>query len=505
VLKRNLIANFLGQGWVALMGLVFVPLYIKYIGIEAYGLIGIFALMQAWLAVLDMGMAPTLSREMGRFTGGGQSAQSIRDLLRSIECVAVLVAGLVALVTLMSSAWVANAWLKVEYLPSSTVVKSLSIMGVIIALHFLNGIYRSSLLGLQQQVQLNLIVAGMATLRGVGAIAVLAWYSPTVEAFFVWQLIITVVSLAMLMFTTYKQLPTIGRQGRFSLDSLKGIGRYAGGMFGITILSLLLTQVDKILLSKLLTLSDYGYYTLAALVAMGLRVLMSPIALAWYPRMSQLHAAGETGKLVETYHEGAQLLCVVMGTATIVLIMYTEPILQLWTQDAELVTACSELVKWLALGNLLNGLMTIPYYAQLAYGWTGYALRVNAVSVVLIIPAIYWAVPKFGALGAAYVWVGLNAGYILIGVHFMYRRILTTEKWRWYVQDVIRPLLLAVGMAVIISLVYPQPQTAWGEILQIATSTILILMAAVIGASRLHGKARAFYFSLQKIVFSGNL
>lgn len=36
------------------MGLVFIPLYIKYLGIEAYGLIGISALRQTWLALLDI-------------------------------------------------------------------------------------------------------------------------------------------------------------------------------------------------------------------------------------------------------------------------------------------------------------------------------------------------------------------------------------------------------------------------------------------------------------------
>ena len=45
-LKSNFIANFIGQGWVALMSLAFIPLYIKYLGVEAYGLIGLFALMQ---------------------------------------------------------------------------------------------------------------------------------------------------------------------------------------------------------------------------------------------------------------------------------------------------------------------------------------------------------------------------------------------------------------------------------------------------------------------------
>ena len=64
MLKRNLIANYIGQGWRFLISLAFVPLYIKYLGIEAYGLIGIFAMLQAWLGLLDMGMKPALGREI---------------------------------------------------------------------------------------------------------------------------------------------------------------------------------------------------------------------------------------------------------------------------------------------------------------------------------------------------------------------------------------------------------------------------------------------------------
>jgi O-antigen/teichoic acid export membrane protein len=69
-LRRNVAANYLGQGWTALMGLAFIPVYIRYLGIEAWGLVGFMAIMQAWLALLDMGLAPTLGREMARFYAG---------------------------------------------------------------------------------------------------------------------------------------------------------------------------------------------------------------------------------------------------------------------------------------------------------------------------------------------------------------------------------------------------------------------------------------------------
>ena len=57
--KRNLIANFVGRGWVALMGIAFIPLYIKFMGIESYGLVGFFTTFQAVFALLDLGLTTT--------------------------------------------------------------------------------------------------------------------------------------------------------------------------------------------------------------------------------------------------------------------------------------------------------------------------------------------------------------------------------------------------------------------------------------------------------------
>jgi len=242
---------------------------------------------------------------------------------------------------------------------------------------------------------------------------------------------------------TYRYLPSAERSGRFSIPALRGIGKFAGGMMGITFLALLLTQVDKILLSKLLSLSDYGYYTLATTVAGTLYMLTGPITQAWFPRLSELYAAGNQLELVSKFHQGAQLVSVVMGSAALVLMLFAAPLLQLWTQDGELAQRTAPLLSILALGTMLNGLMWIPYQTQLAHGWTRLSFWSNVVSVLIIVPAILWATPRYGAEGAAWAWVALNAGYVLIGIHFMYRKILTGEKWRWYGQDLLQPLLAA--------------------------------------------------------------
>ncbi len=490
-LKRNLIANYLGQVWSALMGLAFIPLYIKYLGIESYGLIGLFGVLQAWLGLLDMGMTPTLNREMARFTGGTHSATSIRDLLRSIEFIAISIAMLVGLGIWAASGWLASDWLHAENLPIETVAQAFSIMGAVTALRFVEGIYRSAIVGLQRQVLFNAINSALATLRGFGAVGILMWVSPTIEAFFIWQGLISLLTLGVLASATYRAMPKAERGGQFSMPALHGIGRFAGGMMGITLLSLLLMQVDKILLSKLLTLSEYGYYTLATVVSSSLYMLTGPITQAWFPRLSELHANNRQTELIEKYHQGAQLVSVFMGSAAIIMIVFAKTVLQLWTHNADLANRSATLLGLMALGNLLNGLMWIPYQTQLAHGWTSLTTRINIISVSIIVPAILWATPRYGAEGAAWVWISLNTGYVLIGIHFMYRKIMTGEKWNWYRQDIFQPLGVAAMVATLSAWTMPADLAYFHKLAWLMAASTVTLLATAFAANHVRHGLRA--------------
>lgn len=474
MLKRNLIANYLGQAWAALMGFLFVPLYVNYLGIESYALIGLFALLQSLLSLLDMGMTPTLGREMARFTAGGHTNESIRDLLRSIEIIVLALAMIMASGVAVGANWIANDWLQTSTLDTDTVAQSLSIMGLVAAFRFAEGVYRSAIIGLQRQVLFNAINSIMATLRGFGSVAVLAWAAPTLRAFFLWQGMVSIATLVALACATYINLPRASRKGKFSLEALRRVSRFAGGMIGITFLALLLTQVDKILLSNLLPLDEFGYYTLAATVATTLYVLIAPVTQAFHPKFCALYASNDSLTLADNYHKGAQLVSIIAGSVAMVLIFFSETILFLWTQDPELASQSALLLSLLTLGNLLNGLMWIPYQMQLAHGWTSLTVKVNTVAVAIIVPAILLVVPRYGAEGAAWVWVLLNAGYCLIAAQLMYRRILISERWRWYNQDVLRPLGFAglgVGGIKYLSL------GSESSIAQVVTLTFAVLAA----------------------------
>ena len=451
-LKKNVVANFLGQSWTALMGLAFVPIYIKYLGVEAYGLIGFYAILQAWLTLFDMGITQTLNREMARFSAGAHTPQSVHDLLRSLEFIAVILALIMFLLVWLPSAYLSTHWLNAQKLSSGEISRAVTLMGFVIALRFVEGIYKGALLGLQKQVTVNVVSVVIATLRNGGVLVALTWYASTIKVFFLWQALNSIVSLFVLAYLVYKTLPKPNKKPKFSTEAIKEVWRFASGMLGITFLALLLTQIDKVLLSKLISLESYGYYTLAATVAGSLALVATPITQAIYPKMVEYVAQQKQQELAKLYHQGAQLISVLIAPAAMMLIFFGKDIIYLWSGNINLATKVAPILLPLALGSYLNALMWMPYQLQLAHGWTSLAIKVNVIAVTLLVPTIFLVTPIYGTIGAAWVWALLNTGYVTVGMHYMYRKLLATEKWRWYWSDVLKQVLLTLIVVTIASI-----------------------------------------------------
>jgi O-antigen/teichoic acid export membrane protein len=481
-LKQNVVANFLGQTWAAAMALVFVPTYIRYLGVEAYALIGLFTVMQAALSLLDMGMTATLTREMARFTAGAHTARSIRTLLRTFEIICFAVASVATIALWASSGYIGRTWLRAESIPPDVVANALGIMALVVGVRFCEGIYRGSLFGLQRQVWYNCVSATLATLRFGGAVVVLAWLSPTIHAFFVWQAATSLLSVVLLAACVYQALPGIPSRATFSREALLGIRRFAAGIMAITILGLLVTQADKVLLSRLLPLQMFGYYMLAATIAGALYMVVAPITQAIYPRLVELSTGANEEALVSVYHRASQLVTVVMGGFSVILLIFAEKILLLWTGDPILTDHVCVVMRVLALGTLLNGLMWIPYNLQLAHGWTALTVTINTIAVLILVPALICIAPIYGGVGAAWVWVTLNAGYLVFTIYFLHKRLLPKEKWHWYSQDVAIPLGAAVAAAALCHWAMPQRLGRVADFIFLLASSAVVLASAALAA-----------------------
>jgi len=475
--RRNVAANFAGQIWSALMAVIFIPAYIHLLGVESFGLVGFFLTLQALAVVFDFGLAGTINRELAR-RGGGQ-AQSTRDLVRTLEWIYWPLGAAVALAIWAASGLLAAAWLRPVALSEASVGTAVALMGAAVGGLWPSGFYAAGLNGLQRQVLANGLVALFGTLRGAGVLLpLLLW--PTIEVFFAWQAVVGLLQSLALARGLWRRLPVCARPARFSTAELGRVGAFTAGLTGIALLSFALMQADRILLSRLLPLDQFGVYVLAASVAAALSRLVAPWFNAMYPRYSELQAKGDLDSLRSLHHAASQWLAATVLPVAAVIAVFAPELLRLWTRDAALAAAAAPILSVLICGSALNGLMNLPYALQLAQGWTALALRANLLAVAIAVPAIWWLTLRFGPIGAAFVWLLLNLGYVAIVLPVMHRYLLRGELAAWYLRDVGPPALASVGAALLLRVLLPAPPGGIAGILVLLAIAALVFAAAVL-------------------------
>ncbi len=440
-LQLNLIANFTGQGWATLMGLAFVPLYIKFLGIGAYGLIGFYAMLQASLQILDLGLSQTMNRELARYSVLADKAGEARDFVRTLESSYWAIGIIIGAAVCIASPFIAEHWIKSGDTPVKTVEQAVMAMGFLAALQWPLSFYEGGLLGLQKQVLYNGIKIVMTTLSGFGAVFILWRISPTITAFFKWQIAVSALYVTSVTLFLWRNLPMSDHSPRFSGKILKNIWLFAAGISGITLSAIVLTQMDKMILSKLLPLEMFGYYTLAGVVSSVIPFLIvGPVFNTLFPRFTSLVAIDDLSSLRLLYHQSTQLMATLVLPVACVLAFFSFDILLVWTGSTATAGAVAPIVSVLVIGMALNALMTLPYALQLSHGWTSIGLRINIFLIVTLVPFIYFMATHYGAVGAAFVWIALNGIYMLIGVPLTHRRLLQGEMWHWFVEDIAPPL-----------------------------------------------------------------
>ncbi len=491
-LRKNILANFAGQGWAAAMQIIFIPLYVKFLGIEAYGLIGFYAMLQGVLQILDFGLTPTLTRELARFSAFPEKTNESRDFVRTLEIVYWTIGILIGIIMYSGAPFIAHHWINAESLDSHTVEKSVKLIAIVAATQWPLSFYQGGLMGLQRLVLLNTIKIGNSTLFGVGAIVVLAFVSPDIITFFTWQAMISAIQLAVVTVCLWKSLPSSDARPRFDKSVFRNIRSFATGMMGIMVSGIVVTQVDKLILSRLLPLRVFGYYMLAYVVSNGLNLAILPVFNALFPRYSALAATENQAELSRLYHLGSQFAASLLLPLAAVLAFFSYDILLLWTRDPETARSTSTIVTFLVVGTALNGLMYPITALQLANGWTSIGLGINLVFMALIIPGIIVMANLYGAVGAASVWAALNVLYVTVDVPLTHRRLLKGETLRWYTQDVGLVFLTVVSLALVAKSLLTGPfQSVTGAMILFGTFLTMVL-GAILSAPQLRSAAIDF-------------
>lgn len=494
-LARHTLVNYVSHGFVALAGLLGLVAYVRFVDAETYGLIAFYGVLQTWFMLLDLGLGATVARETARHRAAPLRPASLTRLLRRVEQLLVLIGAAAMLAVVLGSGLITHRWLKIESLDLDTTRWALQFMAGALMLRFVTVAHRSVLTGTEDFVRLSLLNVVFATLRFLLVIPLFMYVSQEAVHFFAYQLVVAALEVLVMRhharLSLNKAWPaTCQTSDRSNIhnDSVSStaisaqLWRFAASAGATAALWIAVTQVDRLLLSILLPLAQFGYFSLAIVVANSLFVASTPITTVLLARMSLLNASGKQQEVERLYHAGTQVMAVVCLPVAGVCWVLAGPVLWLLTGNPELARTAEPVLAFYAIGNACLMFAMCPYLLLYAKGHMGLHVVGQLLLLGALAPAMAWAALQGGIAHTGPVWMTCNALYLLLWVPVIHGRHWPGGHLAWLKADIAPVALPVLLLSAAWQLFAPIPTDRGLAAVHIAVLGSLLLLAATVSS-----------------------
>jgi O-antigen/teichoic acid export membrane protein len=155
-----------------------------------------------------------------------------------------------------------------------------------------------------------------------------------------------------------------------------------------------------------LPIEEFGVYSIAYSVAIGLLQFSYPVLTATLPRLVEIgadHAVRRRMTLQLMKLIGAIVLVIGVGY-----ILCGRLILGLWLGDPALAVNVSVVLNWLMLSSAMNVVYNVGYINWVSLGETRWIAMINSASFVIALIVTPFCIRAFGLPGAAFSMVTIN-------------------------------------------------------------------------------------------------
>lgn len=447
VVSRNIVVNAFSQVWAMALGILALPLYLKLMGPAYYGLIGFGMTIQIIVNLVDAGFSPALGRNIARMRAGLEDPEELALFLRTLDWAFFAIVATFCVAGTASMSWWASNWFGVSGSSAIVVGQSMALVIASSALRCMAALYRGAIVNLEKQIFTSGMVVIVNAVRLLLPLPFVALFPDPRIVFAIW-LGAAFLEVIVLRVVLSRNIPMEVPLRRFSIPSLRRHLAFTGGVALLALIHTLATQYDKLLLSRILTLQQYGYFSLAVVLSGAMLTLPAAIVQAIQPRVTgSISAQDVQAKLISM---STELIVAFAVAPAVAIACLPRTALQAWVNDPVAIGAVSPYLGFYVVGSALVGISSAAFMLQIAAGRMRMHIVANLLLVAALIPLAYFAATHQGALGTARVWFVLNTLFVTIYGPFAIGRLLPGRGLSWLIDSVAIPIGAAVLGALLV-------------------------------------------------------
>lgn len=436
-------SNYLARLWGLVSVFIFIPLYIKYLGIESYAIIGFYSLLLGIVGFIDSGMSSAVLKEFSL----DKDRNYKYSILRKIEKKYLIICFFLILVFIVSSNFISKFWLTSEFISSPRLQYYIILIGIGIALQLISSLYYGAFFGLNEQVKANLYQIVWSITKSLIVILYFVIFEASLEIYFWWQIICNFFYLIILRFSVLKRLNDSIGQLVITINRIpKHIFSYIINVTFIAVITSLNGYADKLIASSLFTLTVFGFYNIASTISQFPMYVSSPLVLFIFPTIARLYQEKKIYRLNYLIFKIYVLLIIVSLPIIFTIISFNKDIMMIWsgkTLTSETVSSYGTLIKLLVTGYFFSAMQLPLYYILLASDKTKFSVIQSIVQFFVGIPLLYFAAKSYGITYIGVIWLLLAfLSFLSIFIYSVRAGVLIIRDRKIFIELLIVPLLI---------------------------------------------------------------
>ena len=464
-IRAALISGLASRFYVAALNLLSVPILLRWLGIEAMGLIGLIATIQALFSVVEAALASVVTHHTATLPGGGDARVSSLAVLRGVEKGYWVSTPIILVLSFVVAAFFLQGWANNTQLGLGEATLSVALLGASAALLWPTSYYGAVLYGVGRQGTVGLVTSITWTARIVIGLALLLVFGKKPSVYFAWQAVTTLLCAIALRFVVVRAIsgwPTIAGNVR---RTMREIGRSVISLSAVTAAALVFNQIDKLIIGRIFSLETFGYYSLAWQLAGAIYLIYTPVYSAFLPAISRAHAAGDNDSVSRLMTDAMVVMGLLVLPLGACVTFVSEALLFAWTGNAATAAGTSLFLKLAFAGAVANALLFVPFAAQVPTNTTAITLRAVVGSIVAGLPLMVLGSIVYGAAAVVGVWAVVSIVQVGVVIYFTVTRILRVPigRWAWRSLGVIA--LPAIAAMAAFELLVPDASTRIGSAL----------------------------------------
>jgi O-antigen/teichoic acid export membrane protein len=389
-------------------GLILIPIILRYIGLERFGILTLIWALIGYFAIFDMGIGRALTYEISRLIAA-QADHEIPAVVRAGTALMAVMGAIGAVVLALLAQPLANEWLNVNEAFRGDTAYAIVITAFAIPLVTITSGLRGVLEAYGEFREANLLKVTLGVGNFAMPLVAVLIFGPT--------LLCIAVSLALVRFFALlphiyfvfrkfrhlKSKPSAATSQRLKYRLLS----FGGWMTVSNIVGPLMVTADRFLISYLLGASVVAYYTVPFDVLMRLLVIPAALTVALFPRLTNLFGRDVDG-FRALYNRSSVIVLVVLAPICGAMIFGSKWGLTVWLGE-DFALKASTVASIICVGIFFNGLAQLPHAAVQASGDVKAPALLHIAEFVLYVPILFAAVLLYDLKGAAIVWTGRAA------------------------------------------------------------------------------------------------